>query len=341
MTIGLPEEFAYLKVIPSYVCTRGCDYCYNVLLAQETSLDVAKLLDGVDEALRQAPRPVHVELIGGEPLQSPGLDVTIDLVERLSRNPQCAGIVLSTAMVAPDRLSRVIPLLSRVYLSMDLSNSKDNRKRLHIQRLRSVAELCDAHGVDLCLSTVLFGDESADELSRYVEDAKSSGVKSIGFTHRTASPMSKAEIAATVDQYHHLFRLRLAERPEIEIFGSMLDSIELSIIGGSRKAPCECGRNSVVVEPDGTLSPGVCFDHRRGRYSIMQFTQLRSERPAHLLEGMCGTCRLWSVCQGGCVSEAIRLNGSPLTRANLECEIIRGLASLIERDIAALSNDSA
>jgi radical SAM protein with 4Fe4S-binding SPASM domain len=335
--LHLPDEMSYLKIIPDFKCSRGCHYCYNVLLGQKTAASNDKVMAALHAVLEQTPRPVWIELIGGEPLELPARDLTFMILEKLQGHPRCAGTVLSTAVVSPALLSDVMPLLDRVYLSIDLSSSKQNRKRLDKRRLRVLVELFDSAKVELCVSGVLFGDESPRDLREFVEELVRVGIKSVGLSHRSALPLTLAEIDVAVGQYYELFRLRLEKRSDVQVVGTILDSIELHLLGGLRKGACECGRNTVVIEPNGQLTVGVCLDHRTDLMTLRAFRDVRLERPSRLLSGLCGDCALWDVCQGGCVSEAVRLHQTPFARASIHCEILRGVARRIEEDIRLLA----
>jgi radical SAM protein with 4Fe4S-binding SPASM domain len=338
VTLRLPDEMTYLKVIPDFKCSRGCHYCYNVLLGQEMSGDADKILATLDEVLAQVPRPIWVELIGGEPLELPARDLTFEILKRLQGHAKCRGVVLSTAVASPALLRRVLPLVRRVYLSIDLSNSRQNRKRLSQRQMDELGRLFDSAEVDLYVTGVLYGDETAEELREFIVRLSSAGIRSVGLTHRTTMPLTPAEIEGAIGHYYELFRLRLAGRSQVEIAGTILDSIELHLRGGLRKGPCECGRNSVAIEPDGRIRMGLCFDHRRDRIEAEDFQVIRSERPKHLREhDLCGSCALWDVCHGGCVSEAIRIHGTPYARASVHCEILRGVAQRVEEDVRHLA----
>jgi len=329
-----PDSLTYLKVIPSFTCSRGCHYCYNVKLGQETEMDAAATRVAMQRVLAAATHPFVVEIIGGEPLEPPALGVTISLLRELDDHPKCAGTVVSTAVASPFILDRILPSVARIYLSVDVSASRANRKVLSTSRLASVARRCRAYDVDLFLSTVLFGDETSESLERFVRDAADAGVNHVGFSHQTATPLDSDAIQVAIGQYYELFRLRLMYSGRIAVVGTILDSVELSVVGGRRTASCECGSKSIVIEPDGALVPGLCADHRDARVSVHDFRAVRSERNVALLGGACGSCSLWPVCQGGCAFEGMRTNGSLLERDETQCRVMLGVTERVARDIA-------
>src|SRR3954469_4891771 len=94
----LPAELTYVKVIPGYECSKGCHYCYNKLLNQTTDALPGAIGHTLDGVLHNAPRPIFVELIGGEPLEEPGLTTSLSVIKQLNSDPRCAGIVMSTAV---------------------------------------------------------------------------------------------------------------------------------------------------------------------------------------------------------------------------------------------------
>jgi radical SAM protein with 4Fe4S-binding SPASM domain len=277
-----------------------------------------------------------VEIIGGEPLEEPGLAITLSLLEQLAADPKCQGVIISTAVISTRIFEIVLPYVSRIYLSVDISNDRQNRKHVPIQRIATLVSMCKSAGVELSIATVMFGDESADELKEFIDALVGAGVSSVGLGHITVSAKTPHEVTIAVNQYYQLFRLRLAYRPKIQIIGTVLDSLELHLAGNARKAACECGRNSVVIEPDGQLNVGLCFDHKRDTYTPEKFLSIRSDRPGYLLKGACSGCALWDVCQGGCVSEAVRLNGTPFARAEIQCQILLGVAERLEADLLSL-----
>ncbi len=335
MTDILPAELTHLKFIPSYDCARGCFYCYNGLLNQRLELGDVPLRGRLDELLSAATRPVTVEIIGGEPLQKPALHSTVALLEQARANARCSRTVLSTAVSSGPALMRVLPLVDLLYLSIDTSRDARNRKRISDWHLLDLVDACRRHGTDLFVSTVLFGDETRDELEEFVLRLRNAGVPAVGFTHLRSSELATAEIETAIMQYHHLFRLRLALRRELLIAGAVLDSIELHMRGGCRTDACECARNSLVVEPDGTTSMGLCFDHESLRPTkVEELRDIKDRRRAYLMAGPCAGCRLWDVCQGGCVSEGHRSSGNPLDRAEMWCAILLGIAARVETDLS-------
>src|SRR4029450_7185536 len=107
-----------------------------------------KILATLDEVLAQVPRPIWVELIGGEPLELPARDLTFEILKGLQGHGRGRGVVLSTAVASPALLRRVLPLVRRVYLSIDLSNSRQNRKRLSQRQMDELGRLFDSAEVD-------------------------------------------------------------------------------------------------------------------------------------------------------------------------------------------------
>lgn len=333
-----PDAFNYLKVVPTYECSRGCHYCYNTLLGQQAPPEPESMLRSLDQILKSVRAPIWIELIGGEPLQRPALGVSRQVLDRVRGDSNCAGVVLSTAISAPAVLRPVIPHLSRIYISLDASAGSGNRKRFRDPSIRRIVDMCASSGVELVMSCVLFGDETSEDIARFIDRLASLGVRACGFAHQSATYLSQAKIATAIDQYYELFKLKLALRDSFAICGTILDSTELHFRNGLRLGACECGLRSVVLEPDGGLSPGVCMDHRRGIMSVDEFSVIRSARPQRLLQGVCGTCPLWEVCHGGCVSEAIRLHGTPYERATAHCQILLGVTRRVRADVAALES---
>jgi radical SAM protein with 4Fe4S-binding SPASM domain len=331
--LNLPAELTYVKVVPGYECTKGCFYCYNKLLNQRMPGFAPDIICQLKAVLEQASQPVVVELIGGEPLEEPALPITVAVLKMLQTHAMCAGTVLSTAVISSDTLAGIMPMVNRVYLSVDIGRGNRNRKHVSVDSLRRITALARDADVDLATSTVLFGDETFDDFAQFLNQLVDIGVPSAGFGHITAMRLSDKDVAVAVRQYYELFQLRLALRPAIKVVGGVLDSLEIHLRGGTRRAACECGTNSVSIEPNGRLNVGLCFDHSTQTYDTHGFAELRAKRSNKLQEDLCGTCELWAVCQGGCTSEAIRLTGSPYGRALTHCAVLRGLFAYVLADL--------
>jgi len=329
--MDLPVGLSYLKVVPSYDCAKGCFYCYNTLLGQRSTPNPQAVESAVMDVLERSPVPLTVEIIGGEPLEPPALEFTIKLLEMLRSHPKCDRTVVSTALASPRILSRVSGLVDLLYFSIDVSEDGRNRKRISSARLQNTIRGL-AGDSEVAISVVIFGDETRDIFERHIGAMRELGIKSIGFAHQSATWLSLRQIEAIVALYHLLFKLRLADR-SVRLEGTILDSMELYLLDGERTAACECARNSLAIEPDARVVPGVCTDHILGPLGS---DTLHENRDAALLKGDCGSCDLWNVCRGGCATEAKKFNGSPLSRAPFHCQIMKGLRDRVRDDVQRL-----
>jgi radical SAM protein with 4Fe4S-binding SPASM domain len=329
----LPQELSYVKVVPSYECAKACFYCYNTLLGQSSMPAHGAITDILLSILDSATSPLSVEIIGGEPLEPPALKFTLQTLERARAHDRCDQIFLSTALASPRLLSQVAPLVDLIYLSIDMARDERNKKSVSLVRLQRVLRAIRDGGSDVALSVVIFGTETDAEIVAFVDLLIEAGVSSVGMAHQSATRLSQAEVSRVVAIYHLLFKLRLTRAAEITISGTMLDSIELSLLGGSRTGACECARYSVVIEPDARVVPGVCTDHALAPISP---TVLLEGRPEQLQAGACGSCPLWDVCKGGCATEALRFSGDAAKRAPIHCAVMLGLSSAVSRDVESI-----
>ena len=331
-----PHLYSYVKVIPSYECARGCDYCYNRLLAQRSSPDSDAVLATLDQVLGDAQGPMSVEVIGGEPLQRPALDDTQRVLSICRADPRVTRTILSTAIASVDVLRTVTPWLDLLYLSVDAgAHSATNKKFVGARKLQEIVALASETGCQLSVSAVLSGEEQMAEIRDFIDLVMSAGIDSIGIVHTTGVYLSDKQIDSICATYHQLFRLSLFLRPKVRIVNSFLESIEVSLMGGRRAAACECARNSVAIEPDGRIIPGLCIDHELPFISPDRFAESQAVRRQFLQSVDCGQCPLWSVCYGGCATEARRFNGQFAAKAPFQCAIMLGVWRLVQNDLGS------
>jgi radical SAM protein with 4Fe4S-binding SPASM domain len=306
-------------------------------LGQTANIDEAAVRAALERLLEQAEGTVSVEIIGGEPLERPARELTLRLLSDLARDPRCSATTLCTAITSGDALAAAFSLCQHAYVSIDFSRDPTNRKLATTKRIEQLVGLAKATGTSLAINSVMSSDDSETDITRFVEQCISAGVKEFGAAHISSRGLTDAELARIVDQYYHMFKLRLAYRDQIHISNGILDSLEIHLKGGSRSAGCECAQTSVAIEPDGRVVHGVCVDHLRQVPDVEAFRALQEERLRALSSGPCKDCELWRVCYGGCMTEAIRINGSPLSRATERCRILLGLNERVSIDLNNLS----
>lgn len=323
----------YLKVIPTFSCARGCFYCYNDLLKQRASPDYPRLLGTLVKVLARAPEPMDVEIIGGEPLEFTSVEQTLGIIDTIERS-RYRSLTISTAQATSIHLPLVIGRVSRIYLSIDISRSPRNRKRLRGDRLRALVRRCADAGTEICTSSVLFGDETPEELDGFVELLIDCGVPMAGFTHQTATPLSLDDVAAFGGSLFRLMELRYACANEIEIVGAIIDDLDLWIRGASRSGACECGDTSMVIEPDGSIGSQLCRDHLNGPpITPAELLEHKRTRLIALEQGECAGCDLWEVCRGGCLTEAVRFGAGSHARAPYFCAVLQTAAALAAQEL--------
>lgn len=335
--VQLPDALSSVKVVVTHDCQRGCNYCYNSLQAQHVPQDAPAVLRTLSAVLDSADRPLTVEVIGGEPLEPHALPLTTAVIEVSYQHKQCERIVLNTAIPASAALAKLAPMCDFVYLSTDISPCAQNRKRHKRRRLEETKKLLDSFGTELSTSVVLFGDETDIQLISHIDGLIDIGIKSVGFGYRTNTILSDSLMASHAAQFHLLFRLRFIKESSIRLHGAILETLELLVSGRVTAGPCECGVSSISIDPNGSLVPGICGDYRQGAavaWPKLAQPWLARSRALHAVEP-CSTCRLWSVCYGGCASRSVPNAAAPYARDATYCSLLTELARRVSSDLIA------
>lgn len=333
---AIPESVHYVKVISSYLCSRGCGYCYNTILGQSIASEPARVLASLQDIIKSAEGSLDVEFIGGEPLQRPIRDETLKLLRFAKESGTVRQVFMSSALTSAKVMSIAMPFIDSLYLSVDFTSS-GNRKPLNASQLSRVVSIAAKENTAISVSSVLHGDETLDDMLRFIEVLETCGIKSWGFSHQSYLGLSPALLSRYTNQYYDAFRVSVVVGDRVSVSNGIIDSLKIQLKGGSRDAACECARHSVVIEPDGSLSPGVCQDHVRGRLSPKEFIPLQETRSTRLQASECKGCPLWNVCYGGCMTEATRLTGSPNGRSIVECHLLTELHRRVSFDQLAFA----
>lgn len=324
----------YLKVIPSYVCNRGCTYCYNVALLQISEHERGQFLRSLANVLGSTRTYFVAEVIGGEPLQHENMVHTLNVLSMLSDSPQCKKCILSTAIGDAKHLSRALPYVDFLYFSMDISHARTNRKRLSKQYLRQLSDLCVQHQTELCISIVMDGSETKNDIADVLNDLLQFGIGNVCFGFTSFFKLDRLSVERYTELFYFIFRAKCVLGSAIRIGGDILESLELHISGKTRSHNCHCGESSLAIQPDGRLSPSICFeDSPHSAIPFDRYLLLKAERDAGLKCGECGNCELWRVCRGGCMGAAVKVSGQFFSRDESTCDILRSTWGRVLADI--------
>ncbi|MBC8180275.1 radical SAM protein [candidate division KSB1 bacterium] len=329
----------YLKIIPSYRCNKACSYCYNQVLSQQSNAKPSKLFATLEMILDTQDTNFVAEVLGGEPLQSETIETTISVLEMLTHSLHCRKRVLSTAIAKISTLQRVLNLLDFLYLSIDISPSVINRKQISKHQLENINLKLSNTGVDLCLSVVLYGTEKEYDLEEFVLFIKNIGIKNICFGYIGFKDLSLSEVMSYSRLFYFLFILKYAFSDEIFLGGRVLETLDLAVQRIKRQKICHCGETSLVIQPDGSVSPSICVEYNSvHNYSIARYIKMKSERFNVLKDSSCGRCELWSVCHGGCMGESIALYRNHIIQDKVYCSILSKTWRQIKKDIESKKN---
>ena len=329
--LTIPEPLDYLKILPSYECGRNCFYCYNDALSQQCLPREINLLNTLHAITRAQKGPFVAEILGGEPLHKNNIDRTKKILQLLKESEGCNKRVIATAVSHPQIISDILRYVELMYLSVDISHSKHNKKRLSIRKLDNLSNLSRKRGVDLSLSVVLYGDETVDDLIDFVLNARSLGIPIITFGYISFHEHTDSNFQKYRDLFYFLFTLRYALEGEILLSGNILDTLDLAVRGLERTKICHCGESSVVVLPDGRITPSICFGNDNN-ISQTQYINWKKDRILFLESSGCLGCELWKACRGGCMGASVFLCSSHLERDHEFCSLLSSVWEKISKD---------
>jgi len=333
------QPIDYIKIIPSYKCDKACPYCYNQYLHQDSSERPDKIFVTLEAFLKNQKVPFVAEVIGGEPLHIETIDTTISVLEILTNSLFCKKRVLSTAVGVLKTLQRVLDLLDFVYLSTDISPSAMNRKKRSFHQLSCISSLFANERVELSLAVVLYGDEKEKDLEKIILFAKDLHIKNIGFGYINFQHLSSAEVWNYSKLFHFLFILKYALSNDIFLGGDVLETLDLAVQGIKRQKICDCGESSLVIQPDGNVSPSICLEYKPDSFlRYADFIQMKLERWCALENSSCSNCELWPACRGGCMGASISLYQNHLYRDEVFCSIVRHSWDLIKKDLESVES---
>ena len=328
------DSLDYLKVVPSYRCERGCSYCYNDALEQSAEGNGQAFFTSIAGVLEQARNSFVAEIIGGEPLERETAARTLQTLEMLDAHPLCRKIILSTALGDSKHLDQVLRWVDFVYFSVDITRAKTNKKRTSKRYLADLVRRIKDSRTELCISVVLDSSESVAEVTSFLNDLVELGVENVCFGFISFSKLNEERVAKYAAVFHALFRAKCILRKEMRIGGDILETLDMHITRQVRSHNCHCGETCVVIQPDGKLSPSICFADKPGSaISFDEYMNAKQQREAALKNSSCGSCELWGACQGGCMGAAVSASGRLLSKDESMCGILCSAWKSIKVDV--------
>lgn len=311
-----------IKVVPSYDCDINCSYCYNRYLCNYNAYhpNYPRLIETLSRILLKNEINAIVEIIGGEPLTSKTYPKTKGIIEHLTSLERDVKVVLQTASSDIEKLLEVIPKLDGLSYSIDLSSSP---KVMNLANLETIVRCCKKYDVIIQVQTVLSPKDKAETIRQFVDLCALHGVGWIGLGYPTYQLYAKEEMDSQLVIYSELIR-HLKKFRGISIGGAIVESAIDFLKGNRYSSFCMCGENSVTIQPDGSLSPSLCFEPNAFE-SLDTFVKAKYEREKKLREGYCSDCEIWNVCHGGCMGHAKFLTGDMYSHDNEFCYLISGV----------------
>lgn len=309
-----------IKVIPSYHCDMNCGYCYNKYLYRGYRPNYTRLINSLSGILLRNERRAIVEIIGGEPLSSQNYRATNGIIEHLITLKRNVRVVLQTGCSNIKKVHQIIPKLDGLSYSVDLSLSP---KVSNLEKLETVIECCNDHDVIIQIQTILSPKDTLETIYRFINLCSLYGAKWIGLGYPQYQSYTKEELNAQINVYSDLIR-RLKDFKEISIGGTVIESVVDFFKGLVYSSSCNCGDDSVTIEPDGCISPCLYFKPDEFK-SLDAFVETKYKREEQLRAGYCSKCEIWGVCHGGCMAYAKFLTGDIYSRDWEFCYLISGV----------------
>ena len=332
-------EIDYLKIVPSYYCSINCKYCYNRLLKQNSKDNPKALLNSLDEFINNQKTSFIAEIIGGEPLEENTLNTSKSLLNRLSRSHLCKKRILSTAVKDIRLLDSLIDYLDFVYLSMDIFNSTNNKKKLSLTKLLQLTNFINCNNVELSIAVMLDGCEDEEDIKNFIFSLIHIGVKNICFGYVKFQHLNTTTLLNYYRLFYFLFFLKYSLTDKIFIGGNILETLDLAVQNITRKRICHCGETSVVLQPDGNVTPSLCQNYYSDNsYSLTEFSKSKMYRWNFLESNRCFNCSLWPFCRGGCMGASIHLYKNYLSPDIEFCSIISKVWEKIEIDMGIIKD---
>lgn len=314
----------YWKIVPSYSCNKNCSYCYNKLLKQETPSDNQKQIKVLSDILKNQQVEFVSEIIGGEPLDDLNLLQTQNIIEILTEESLCKKIILTTAIYDIEKIKCIAEKIDFLYLSVDIDELSE-KSIIEQDLILDIVNICKKKSVTLCISVTLSGNESIDDIQKFVLAAQSLGVTNFGFGFISFINHSESIIDKYIDLFYFLVLLRYdLDAKRVFVGGDLIDSIGLALYNQKRSKICNCGDTSFVIQPNGQISPSICYNTFLNNEPD-EFLFLQKEREEKLKMNDCKSCELWDYCFGGCTGNAFVVQNNHYKCDIIFCMIIKGV----------------
>ena len=333
----LLEHMAYLKIVPSYRCGRGCKYCYNRFLSQQCVANRQSLLSAIWKIVGAQRKPFTSEILGGEPLIDDTIQTTLSVLSILGDSPHCSQRIIATACGDVEVLAKLRGYAEIAYISTDISRNEANKKVRNANEFRDIQACLESHGIEMIPAVVLWGDESDKDIDEFIFACDDAGIRRVCFGHIAFEAINETRLSHYVNSFYRLMVLKYAMLDRINLGGDVLETLNMIVRGQQRNNSCHCGESSLVIQPDGSVTANLCADLNDLRsLSIADYLEMKRERLLLLPRAECVGCKFWGACQGGCMGQSIKMNRSHLAREENFCRLLKGIWTRIERDIERL-----
>lgn len=334
-------------------CNLSCTYCYKEDLAAPAAgrkMDPATAFAGIDLLLKESAgrERVNVIFFGGEPLTN--LPLIKQAVAYAEERCRAANIAVEFSLTTNATLltETVIDYLNdhnfSVSVSMDGPKAIHDRHRLTVGGKGSYDLVARKVGLLLARYTarpvgarVTLSRGNTDVVAIHHHLRDELGFAEVGFAPATASDqaafnLTEAELAEVFTGLKELGRrYQQAALRDENIGFSNMHQLLTDLWQGTRKAlPCGAGLGLLAVDSQGGLN--LC--HRFTGSDLPTFGEVRSgidkDRLGRFLESMldrsgypCVTCRIRTLCAGGCYHESYARYGDPAKPVYHYCELLR------------------
>lgn len=314
----------YWKIVPSYSCNKSCSYCYNNLLKQEIPSNNETQIKVLKDILKYQQVEFVSEIIGGEPLYDLNLQQTRNIIKILKEESLCKQLILTTAIYDIEKINCVLEKIDIIYLSVDIDELSE-KSIIKEDFIIDVLEVCIKKNVSLCLSVTLSGNESVDDILKFVLTASDIGITNFEFGFISFISHSKSVIDKYIEIFYFLVLLKFdLVTQRVHIGGDLIDTIDLAINNQKRSKICNCGDTSFVIQPNGQISPSICYNSFLNNEPD-EFMNIQKKREEKLKMNDCKFCELWDYCFGGCSGNAFVVQNNHYKCDIIFCKIIKGV----------------
>ncbi|MBF0625704.1 MAG: radical SAM protein [Magnetococcales bacterium] len=312
----------------SYQCNLNCSHCYSRTLPTGNELS--------PDHRRQAARALldlGVRMVGfggGEPLFVRALP---ELIEALSRDAACSMTSNGQLWNHQWAVDLAAAGLSNVSFSVDFPDEERNALRRgrqgYLQRVIEAIGFAREAGIGVGVTCTIAND-TVDTLEGVIDLAESLDLQWVRFNSQ--KPLGNADRGFMLppdgwrDVYHRLDRLQDHHRIRLDFGQGAEPLVDVALLesGSPRQVPAAdrldcgslCGKQTFTLRPDGRMTPCSYVDLTIGNIldadpaASWDASPLRALLNDRQPQGKCGHCRHWTLCRGGCPSNALALTGT-------------------------------